>query len=167
MRFEGNPEVLRNLFRKKRLLANADISHQYTRTALLACSGVMRGTYGVGQMLSLHRFDLNHVFDNVFGVSTGTPSLAYLLTGQERHSIYWKEAASKEFISLSRFLQGKGPVVDIDYICRVFGDIDQRAVRQSRSNFFAGATCAHTGSGVFLDAKRAHSDLVESIKASL
>lgn len=166
MRYEGNLEVLENLFRKQRLLATCDVDHLRYRTLLLDCPGFMRGTYGVGQAFALHRFRLNHVFDVVFGVSTGLPTLAYFLTKQERNSIYWKEAASEDFISLKRFLLGKGPYVNIDYICKVFGDINQRAARECRPEFWGGATCAVTGSPIFLNMKEG-SDMVERIRASI
>lgn len=167
MLFEGNSEVLARLHEKKRLLAEGNPRHEEIRPALLVCSGVMRGTYGVGQLLALHHAKLNHVFDVAVGVSTGAPAIAYLLAEQERPSIYWKEAASKEFISLSRFLLGKGPVMDTDYICRVFEEINQNAVRSSRTRFYIGATCARTGESLFLDTRDPRFDLVELIRASI
>ena len=161
MRFEGNPEVLRNLWRKKDLLEAGDTGHCRYRTALLSCTGIIRGVYGVGQKFALHQAGLNQVFDVALGVSTGLPAICYLLTGQERQSIYWKEAISPEFMSWKRFFIGKGPLVDIDYICRVFEDIDQKLLRSSRTQLFAGATCAEMGLPIFLDVKNDHADATE------
>src|SRR3989344_9040277 len=94
MRFEGNPEVLRNLFRKKRLLDAGDVDHCMYRPLVLACSGLMRGVYAGGQCRALDRFGLINVFDIAVGISTGAPMLGFFLAGQiQQHlDIYWNEA---------------------------------------------------------------------------
>lgn len=169
MRFEGNLEVLRNLFRKQRLLKAGDAEHRKYRTLILTCSGVMRGVYGGGQGIALDRFGLTDVFDVAVGISTGAPGTGFFLAGQvEKHiNIYWNEAASKEFISFQHLFRRGRPAVDTDYICRVFREkMDLEAIKRSRTHFFVGATCARTGEGHLVDAKTAEPDIVEAIHAS-
>ena len=170
LRYEGDFEVLENLFRKKYLLERGDISHQYIRTAALACPGVMRGVYAGGGGIALDRFRLTDVLDDGFGISTGGPAVGFFLAGQvQKHiDLYWNEAASERFIHFPRFWQGSRPVADTDYICGVFRDkMDQEAIRRSRTRFFVGATCVNTGGGHFIDAKATKPDIVEAIHASL
>ena len=174
MRYEGNLEVLRNLFRKKYLLERGDGASCEIRPALLVTTGVMRGAYGGGHGVALDTFGLAHVFDVAIGVSTGFPVLAYLLANQiRRHGdIYWQEAASKQFISFSRFVSGRGALADTNYLCSVFRGstaregINERAIQVSRTRLFAGVTCAKSGEGLFLDAKKVKPDLVEAIHAT-
>jgi len=163
MRFEGDPEVLKNLFRKQALLASGDTDHYRYRPMLIAGSGVMRGAYGVGQGVALSRFGLNHVFDVALGISTGAPIIAYFLALMRRESIYWTEA--RMFVSLRRFLLGKGPVADTDWLCdQVFCDLDWKTINSARTRFYTGATCADSGVPLFLDANM-HG--IEAIRGSV
>lgn len=169
MRFEGDLEVLRNLFRKQRLLQKGGQEHEQYRTLILTCSGVMRGVYGGGQGIALDRFGLKDVFDVAVGISTGAPGTGFFLAGQvEKHiDIYWNEAASKEFISFRRFFAPGRPAVDTNYICDVFRKkMDLPSIHASRTHFFVGATCARTGRGDLINAKNATPDIVEAIHAS-
>lgn len=169
MRFEGDVEVLRNLFRKQRLLKQGNAAHDKYRMLILTCSGVMRGVYGGGQGIALDRFGLTDVFDVAVGISTGAPGTGFFLAGQvEKHiNIYWKEAASKEFISFRRLFGRSRPPVDTNYICQVFREkMDLDAIHRSRTRFFVGTTCARTGEGHLIDAKAVEPDIVEAIHAS-
>lgn len=175
MFFEGSKEVLARLHEKKQLLAEGNPRHEEIRPALLVCSGVMRGVYGGGQVRALEEFGLSGVFDVAVGISTGAPTVGYFLANQAAlgTTIYSEECTSAQFLSVSRFLRGKGPVMDTDYLSRVFrGEVSckrlaQEAIVQSRTDFFVGVTCGETGEGAFLDAKSVAPDVIEAIHASL
>jgi len=169
MRFEGSPEVLRNLFRKKRLLDAGDVDHCRYRPLILACSGLMRGVYAGGQCRALDRFGLTKIFDTAVGISTGAPMLGFFLAGQiQQHlDIYWNEAGGDKFVSFARLWKGGRPVADTDYIAGVFrGKMDQGAIIRSRTKFYAAATCVRSGEGHLLDVKKVAPDPVEAMHAS-
>ena len=121
MEFKGNPEVLANLWKKKRFMAANDAAHEAIRPALIVLSGSMRGVYGAAQALALDWAGLRDVFDWGIGISAGAPTVGYLLAGQMETglSIYLNECSSSAFISMTRALL-KGKPVDLDYIASVF-----------------------------------------------
>ncbi len=174
MHFEGDFEVLVHLFKKQQLLATGNSAHKAIRPLLLILSGTMRGVYGGGQVSALENFGLQDAFDSVIGVSTGAPTAAYFLARQahEGTRIYSEECTKSDFISLRRFFAG-GPLADTAYLARVFrGEmsrqaLDQSAIQASRTDFFVGVTCARSGKGELVDAKRARPDVVEAIHASI
>lgn len=175
MLFEGNKEVLVNLFKKKQLLMEGDASHQKIRPALLVLSGVMRGVYAGGQAIALDKAGFTDVFDVVVGVSTGAPVAAYFLAGhiQEGLTVYWHECTSRKFISPRRGFIGRR-IVDIDYLASVFRGqtprkvaLDQEALHRSRSRFYTATTCGDTGEGLFLDAKSSNPDPIEALRATI
>lgn len=161
--------MLRRLFEKQQLLAAGDPWHQTIRPLLIILWGTMRGVYGGGQVVALERFGLTHVFDTVVGVSTGTPIAAYFLAGQARigTSIYCEECTTSDFMSVRELK------IDVEYLADVFRGVrgtkalDQRAVRSSRSNFFAAVTNARTGAGMLVDVKEAQPDVVQAVTASI
>ena len=175
MLFEGNPEVLVRLFLKKQLFAKGDSRHEEIRPALLILSGVMCGIYSGGQVSALERFNLNDVFDLVAGISTGAPTAAYFLAKQAviGTTIYSEECTTPDFLSLSHLRQGNRPIMDTDYLMKVFRGmtsnkkINQEAIQQSRSRFYVGVTSTETGRGEFIDAKSVKPDIVEAVHASL
>jgi len=169
MPYEGNPQVLENLFRKQRLHAAGDVDHYKYRPLILALSGVMRGVCGGAHAIALDKFGLCSVFDVAVGVSTGAPMLGFFLAGQIKEclSVYWDEAAGKKFIDFNRLWKRGRPVADTDYICGVFRTkMDQRAVIRSRTSMYAAATNVHTGKGVLLDVKATKPDPIEAMHAS-
>jgi len=175
MRFEGNKEVLKHLFLKKKLLAEADPRHQAIRPALLILGGVMRGIYSGGQVRALEHFGLNDTFDVVAGISAGAPTAAYFLAKQAAlgTTIYTEECATSSFFSLARFFVGGSPIMNTDYLAGVFsGSVSDKrlnvaAIRKSRSRFYVGLTCARTGEFCFYNTKSTNADVVEAIHASL
>lgn len=166
MHSEGNESVLGRLLEKKRLRACDDERHKDVRGLLLILTGGMRGAYGGGQVIALEKAGLTEEFDTVVGISTGSPTGAYFLSGQAEigTSIYCVECTQPRFIDLARLR------MDADYLAGVFYEggkkLDTDAVRASRSNFFIGVTCARTGSGSLIDAKRMP-DMVRAIRASI
>lgn len=58
-------------------------------------------------------------------------------------------------------------MADTDYLCGVFRQkMDQEAVLRSRTRFFAGVTCVHTGEAHLLNVKQAMPDPIEAMHAS-
>lgn len=170
MRFEGNPEVLRNLWRKQKLRAAGDVEHLRYRIAGLACPGLQRGVYAGGKARALERLRLAEEFDVLVGVSTGAPAWAFMLAGQlhQHLNVYWNEAATEEFASFKRFLLGRGPIISTDNISAIFRrKLDQSKVLRSRPDFFTGVTCATTGRGYLIDAKCTDPDPLEAVHASI
>ncbi|MDO8523865.1 MAG: patatin-like phospholipase family protein, partial [bacterium] len=173
MHIEGDPEVLKNLFRKKDLLQRRDSRHQEIKPLLLIGHGAQRGVFGGAQAIALERAGLSDAFDTVVGVSAGAPTAAYFLAGQSAlgTSIYYEECASKRFISKRRYFWGER-IMNTGYLCDVMRGnesnkkLDIRALRASRPEAFAVATHKEGGHGVFLDMKRSV-DPVEIIHASI
>lgn len=167
MRFEGNPEVLRNLWRKKQLIESGDVSQYEYRTLILVLGGVMRGVYAGGQCIALEEAGLTKAFDIAVGISTGAAMLGFFLSGKLRENIdiYWSER--REFIDFSRLWKGGRPIADTNHLFSVFRRrMDQEAIVRSRTTFHVGVTCVETGRGVLLDAKTVAPDVVEALHAS-
>lgn len=169
MFFEGNSEVFRNLFRKKWLLEQNDSLHTSIRPALLGLAGPMPGVYGAGQGEALEKFGLNSVFDTVVGVSASMANLSYFLARQSAlgTAIYCEECTTPRFMRIIRLK------MDADYLALTMrGEegnkaLDQLSVEQSRSKLYAAVTCAETGKGILLNAKKVEPDVVRAIRASL
>lgn len=174
MRFEGDPQVLINLFKKKQLLEIGDPRQVEIRPVLLIDGGSMKGVYGGGQVTALEKFRLTNVFDVVVGISTGAPTAAYFIAGQAALGtrIYSEECTTSRFISIGRALLKK-VIMRTDYLAQIFrGEesnkkLNQEAIKESRTELYVVATDAKTGEGVFLDAKSALPDSVQAIQASL
>lgn len=167
MDYEGSTEVLRSLFRKQELLTNGDEAHTSIRPLYLILSGVNKGANGVGHCVALQHHGLAHVFDWAAGVSTGAPTVAYLLAKQAPlgASVYYEECTTNNFIKFG------GLKVNLNYIESILEKgkkrIDQDAIRASRTEFLVAVTCARTGDGHLLDGKTARPGMVRAIRASI
>lgn len=177
MKFEGDRDVLRNLFRKRDYLAIGDGRHAQYRTLILVLSGALRGVYGGGQVIALEEAGLRQVFDVAVGISTGAPTLAYFLAGQSRMgaTIYHDECTSTHFISRARLLRGvvtREYAVDVDYLERVFtGAVSSKKLEietlmRARTKYYIGATDGETGQARLFHPDSA-SSIVDAMKASL
>ncbi len=159
--------LIKNILRKRELLASGDESHQSIKTALIIGGGGVRGAFGAGVGLGLEQAGLRSAFDVVIGVSAGAADLAYFLARQIEigSTLWYDDCANRRFINLARLTR----VLDMDYaadhLMRVVKPLDQDAVRASRSNFYIGVTNAQTGEGELLDAKDGI-DIVTAIHAS-
>ncbi len=170
MLFEGDKTIFSRLLQKKRLLKAGDSEADTIRPALLILGGNMSGVYGGGQVCALEEYVLNDAFDVVAGASTGAATGGFFSAWQSAlgTSIYHEECTTRDFISLSRW-----PPVNCDYVADVFrgvrGDkkLDEKAIHASRSKLFMAVTCARTGKGVLLDAKKVKPDIVQAIRASI
>lgn len=183
MLFEGDTKVLSQLFRKKQLLETGDLTHTEIRPGILVLGGVIRGAYGGGQVSALELFELFRAFDVAVGISTGAPIAGYASAKQARlgTGIYSDECTRSEFLSYLRFLKfillppwlrDKKPIMDIDFLMKVFRgeisdkELNQEAAIHARTRLYFGVTCAISGQGHFKDAKTTGSDLVEVMGAS-
>jgi predicted patatin/cPLA2 family phospholipase len=169
MRFEGDPEVLRNVLRRQKLVARGDLRQYQYRPILFASTGVRRGVVGAGKGRAIERRKLNKVFTHMLGSSTGAASGQFMPGDQigECIDLYWKEAVDEKFFSLKRLL-GNRPVQDTRFLCEAFrGRINLEAFHASPVEFHVGVTCALTGEGRFLDAKRSDMHPVDLVRASM
>ena len=159
--------VVRNILRKRELLASGDKDHQDIKTALIIGGGGVRGAFGAGVGLGLEQAGLRDAFDVAIGVSAGAADIAYLLSGQiELGSTLWyDDCASRRFINLALLTR----ILDMDYaadqLMRVVKPLDQDAITACRSEFYVGVTNAQTGEGELIDAKDGV-DVVTAIHAS-
>jgi predicted patatin/cPLA2 family phospholipase len=169
-RFEGDKEVLRNLFRKKRYVEQGDVRQYDYRHTIFASTGVLRGVQAAGMGCALERYNLSQLFVHMLGSSTGACAGQYLPPEQIREHIdlYWEEAASEQFISFRRLFKGDRPVEDTEFLCDAFKRrLDLKRFYASRVEFHVGVTCALSGKGRFLDAKRQDLHPVEVVRASM
>ena len=156
MRFEGSMEVIHNLFRVQRLVAmGSPLQHNY-RPVLFASTGIRRGVYAAGKARALERFQLTNTFAHVVGSSTGIAALQFFPSCQiaECIDLYWKEAASADFLNFRRLLKRGRPVEDTYFLSQKLEErLDRKKVQASPMGLWAGVTCATTGQGYLLNAK--------------
>lgn len=163
---ENHPGVL-----VSRLLRKASTGDARIRPLLLILGGVMRGAYGAGAVIALHRAGLGQAFDTVVGASTGAPTGSFFVAGEQqtetRASIYYEECADRgrgyyPFISFRRFWN----IFDVEWLSSVFREgkkaIDVTAIRNSRTKLYY-----HGGNFDFIDAKTAQPDLFAALRASM
>ncbi len=130
----------------------------------------MRGPYGAGSAAALHELGLGDVFDVVVGVSTGAPTAAYFLAGQDQvrlgSSLYYEECTSNAFMNPWRFKK----LVDIDQLItwmkRGPKALNTQAIRRHPSQFFVSAI-TRKGHMELFDAKTAQPGMLEAIRASI
>ena len=172
MRYESNCglEPLKNLFRRQRLMERGDVGQYDYRAILFASTGVLRGVDGGGRARALERYKLNRMFTHVVGSSTGAAMTLFFLAEQiHKHlNMYWVEAASKDFVDFWRFPNTERPIEDTNFLCKEFRrKLNHGAVIAAPAEFYVGVTCAITGKGLFLNAKKVKPDVVTAIEASI
>ncbi|HEY4473821.1 MAG TPA: patatin-like phospholipase family protein [Candidatus Paceibacterota bacterium] len=171
MRFEGNPDVLVNLFRKQALLDAGDPRHTEIRTGLYVGSGGMKGVVGGGQVTALEKAGLKNVFDVAYGSSTGANAIAYFLAGQAElgTSIYYEECTSSQFLSFGRALRREKAMRIQSYLMPLFTHsakkLNTEAIRRSRTDFRILVTDPQNAESTALDGRKV-SDIVAALGAS-
>ncbi len=85
--------------------------------ALVIEGGGMRGVVGAGAACALHDLGVSDCFDDIYGVSAGAISAAYLAAGCSHVAtpIYWETLLPARFLSPARALCG-GPLMNLDYL---------------------------------------------------
>ncbi len=159
--------VLKNLFRKQRLLKKKDKNHKKLKTALVILGGGMRGAYGAGVVTALEKAGLNEVFDVVVGVSAGCADAAYFLADQSAlgSTIWYEDLSNRKFINLFRL----NKIMDLDlatYIFEKVKPLNVGKIRSSRSRFYGFVTNAKTGKSEFLNMKDKSINIIDAIIAS-
>lgn len=170
MRIEGDPRVLENFFRKKRLHSAGDDTHHTYRTWLQGNAGGMAAIHSAAYARAFDEHGLVEGTSGMFAVSANMAVLSFMLAGQmdKLAEIFIQKAASKEFISWPRFLTGTGPLVDMNFLSPIFREhLNQDAARRSHLEFWGGLTCATTGRGITVDMMRLLPDMVHGIHAGM
>ncbi len=175
MKIRKDSPIIQRLKEKQRLLAGNDQEHEKIKTALIVAGGVMRGVFSGGCLVGLEELGFSSVFDVVVGVSAGAANLAYFLSGQgaESISIYYRDMNDFRFFNPFKFLhllKRFRKVMNMDYVEDTLRhgrrELNVAAVRNSRSQFYAGITRRSDGQGQLRNIKEAK-DMITVIKASM
>jgi predicted patatin/cPLA2 family phospholipase len=77
--------------------------------------GGMRGVVSAAMLTALDDLGLCHVFDAIYGSSSGAMNGAYFLSGDgwRKLRIYWDFLTTPRFIDLRRYFRGN--IIDLDY----------------------------------------------------
>lgn len=154
--FSGDQQVIKNILKKKKLLAKNDSKHREIRTVLLLPGGGQEGIIESGAGVALEELELVDTFDYVVGVSTGAP-VGYYLLGKQMAigtTVYFQDNVKNHFVNLLRLWR----VMDIDTLENVFKKekpIDIEVLLKGRSKFLVGIANKDTGEASFADVKKA------------
>ncbi len=87
------------------------------RVALVVEGGGMRGVVGAGAASALHDLGLASCFDDIYGVSAGALTAAYLAADCSGVAtpIFWETLLPARFLRPARALRGR-PVMNLDYL---------------------------------------------------
>jgi predicted patatin/cPLA2 family phospholipase len=113
---EGDPKKvfldIKN-FRDKRVLGH----EPNTGPLLMVLHGSIRGAYGGGGVEALDDLGFRFGFKTAVGVSTGSPTIAYFLSGQASvgKTIYSEDCLNPNFMNLKRGTEG-GSVLDMTWL---------------------------------------------------
>ena len=171
MPYQGNPELISNLIKKRQLLQQGDPAHKKIRPLLLIMSGgAGGGVLGAGAAMGLVEMNLVWAFDTVLGISTGAGIGAYILCGKENASlgasIYYEECCTLKFFNPFRV-----PMVNIDFIETLLRNgrkaLDLTRLQESRPEFWVAANHSETGDLIFIDAKSAKPDTIAAVKDAI
>lgn len=103
MILEGNTQVLEAMREKKRLM-DAGLPHHHLKLLLIVDGGLMKGAYGAGICQALADDGYDVIWDSVVGISSGAPTVSYLLSGNvdDGASVMYEECCSPEFANFNR-----------------------------------------------------------------
>jgi len=144
------------------------------RIGLLVLSGVMRGVYGGAQASALESRGFQNKFRVIIGVSSGAPVALYFAGGAVRQGthIYYQEAATSNFISLTHERLSNGTAGDIGYLCKVFrgelgsNSMNLEAMKACPADVYVAVTGLQNGKGELLNVKKALPDPIAAVHAS-
>lgn len=145
--FTGNPKVIEQFKRKKKLLAIGDPKQSEIDATLMFTQGGSAGAYEAGIAKALIDLGYYQVPDKVVGVSTGAPVAWYFGAGDIKGvPIYHQNNIENELVKFSRFPN----IFGIRRLAEVFRDdlpIDEETIQNSRSDFYIGVTGYADGIG--------------------
>lgn len=151
-----------------RILENTTFYDDGRRLALIVEGGGMRGVLSAGSLFALDLLGCRNVFDEVYAVSSGGVNAAYFLSGQGELgiSVYFDDISSPRFINPLRFWK----IIDVDYvydhIVTNVKTLNEKAIRNSRPEFFLGVTDADSGRNLLIDVKDSPYCIARILKAS-
>lgn len=160
--------VIRNIWKKKKLMDLGDPRHEEIRIAVLFPGGFMRNIYQAAEVWGFHHLGLRGVFNSFTGISSGAGPPTYFLGGPRNMSIgtsiFFEDCISKEFIDYRRVRR----IVDGDYLYRVLRQklADEETIRESSTDLLYAMTDLETKECVFVDAKKARPNLTEALFSS-
>ncbi len=173
MTFEGNPEVIENLRRKRKLLRVGSDKAKAIRPAIVYTPGAQGGARGVAVAKVLLEWGLiatgNHpVVDHLIGTSTGGALVLITCSRkvEDGANVYFKVCTKRAFVSFLRFWQ----VQNVEYLERnlrlVLGQLGEGpcAVREFPGSVHVGVS-DQDGRGHLCDAKTARPDAVALVVA--
>ena len=165
--FSGDKQVIKNILKKKKLLAKNDPTHKKIKTVLLLPGGGQEGVIEGGVCIALEKLELIDAFDQLVGASTGAGAGYYTVAKEAAigASIYFDDNVKNHFISFLRLWK----IMDIDEVENVFRNvkpINLETFLSSRTTFLVGITDQETGVGRFVDAK-AFGDPLSCVVASI
>ncbi len=129
MIYEGEHSVIDAILEKKRLM-DAGGEHDHIRPLLIIDGGLMKGVYGGGAVLAFEELGLASVFTSAVGISSGAPTVAYLLSGEVRKSasLFYEECCSRKFLNMWRFWNQ----VDTFYFDAVFRGVTGKGIEAKK-----------------------------------
>lgn len=171
--WEKNLKVVVGNLLEKRDQRNLDgTERKDIRPLLLILGGGMKGPYGAGQaLLGLPAVGLDKVFDTVVGISAGAATAAYFVGGGEQApkgaSIFYEECTAGEFIKPERVRQ----IMNIDVVTDAMSlgekAVDQKAVLDSKTEFYVGVTRKEDWQSELINAKTAKPGMITAVGASM
>lgn len=144
------------------------------RIGVFACTGGNRGAIGAGQASALETWGLQKNLTVMSGASAGLASVAYLSTGtlSRARRIFWREGASRAYVSFSPQRLWQGTTADVGHLVSVFrGEIgndalDLSALRACRADVCGVVVDYETAEGRLIDLKKTP-DPIAAIHASI
>ena len=168
MIFEGDKSVIAVIKEKKRLMEEGK-PHEHLRPLLFIDGGLMKGAYGIGASLALEELGLDHVFSYVVGISSGAPTVAYLLAREtiKGANIMVEEGCSRKTINMWRIWNQ----VDTKYFMSVLKENKENKLSldnhfSSYTKLYIGVADYRTGKPELLEPKNAE-ELFTAIQASV
>ena len=135
----------------------------------IVLQGAIRGAYGGGGVSALEDLGLRFGFKTAVGVSTGSPTVAYFLSGQSHvgSTIYYEECVTPEFMNIRRGAEG-GNVLDISWLVeKAFSEgkkkLDLLEFFRNPTNVYMAVTDYFSGEGYLLNAKDKNQNPVTEI----
>lgn len=150
------------------LAGSEDTSDRITRSALIVGPGAMRGIFSAGVVNAFQDLEMGNRFDVVIGISAGTASCGYMLSGQAKlgMSIYFDDLTTGEFINPMRFGNALNLSL-LEDVLRNQKELDQQAIKGGASEFYIGMTEALTARQRYVEVAQAQDkDIVSHIIAS-
>ncbi len=146
MLLEGDGSVIKALKQKKYLLDSGK-PHDHIKPLLIIDGGLMKGAYGVGAGLAFADLGFDTLWDNVVGISSGAPTVAYLLSGNAEAgaSVMYEECCSTEFANFRKFSES----INFQYFIDVIKNdskkkLNVEKVLNNKTKIFLGVTDFYT-----------------------